>query len=356
MISQRALNRATLARQLLLRRHDMPALQAVEHLVGLQAQAPFPPYFGLWCRLAGFRPQELAELLTERQVVRIVLMRGTVHLVSAADCLWLRPLTQPLLTRYLDQVYGKQLAALDQHAVIEVGRELLAGAPMTAAALGAGLAERFPEAGAAELAQLMRSRVALVQVPPRAVWGRAGQTAYATAEFWLERELHPEPSLEELVLRYLAAFGPATVADVQAWSGLTGLREVVDRLRPRLVTLADEAGRELFDLPDAPRPGEDEPAPVRLLAPFDNLLLSHSDRTRVISDEHRKRVVTINGQVHGTVLVDGFVHGTWKRDKAVLTVEPFLPMSAAQEQEIMKEAAALLEFAEPGKNHDIRGI
>ncbi|MFI6317133.1 winged helix DNA-binding domain-containing protein [Nonomuraea sp. NPDC050556] len=350
MISQRALNRATLARQLLLTRHAMPALQVVEHLVGLQAQAPFPPYFGLWCRLDGFRPQELAELLVERQVVRIVLMRGTVHLVSAADCLWLRPLTQPLLERYLNQAYGKRLGELDVEAVVKAGRELLEKAPLTAAALGAGLAERFPGVKQDALAQVMRSLVGMVQVPPRAVWGKAGQTAYATAESWLGRELHPEPALEQLVARYLAAFGPATVADMQAWSGLTGLRAVVGRMD--LLRLDGE----LYDLPQAPRPGEDAPAPVRLLAPFDNLLLSHADRTRVISDEHRKRVVTINGQVHGTILVDGFVHGIWKRDKATLTLEPFAPLTSAQREEVGAEAVALMEFAEPGKSHDIRGI
>ncbi|MGN9786106.1 winged helix DNA-binding domain-containing protein [Nonomuraea sp. ZG12] len=356
MISRHALNRATLDRQLLLRRHSMPALQAVEHLVGLQAQAPFPPYFGLWSRLDGFRPEELARLLEQREAVRIVLMRGTVHLVSAADGLTLRPLTQPLLTRYLLNAYGKTIASLDLDAVVATGRRALEERPLTGAQLGARLAERYPGVSAADLSQIMRSLAPLVQVPPRAVWGKAGQTAYATVESWLGRAPHPAPTLDDLVTRYLTAFGPATVADAQAWSGLTGLREVFDRLRPRLVVLEDEHGRELFDLPDAPRPGPGAPAPVRLLAPFDNLLLSHADRTRVISDEHRKRVITINGQVLGTVLVDGFVQGAWKRDKAVLTVDMFAPVTAGQAEEIQAEAAALLAFAEPGKAHDIRGI
>ncbi|GGP09578.1 winged helix DNA-binding domain-containing protein [Nonomuraea glycinis] len=356
MISRHALNRATLDRQLLLRRHSMPALQAVEHLVGLQAQAPFPPYFGLWSRLDGFRPEELARLLEQREVVRIVLMRGTVHLVSAADGLTLRPLTQPLLTKYLLNAYGTVMASLDLDAVVATGRQVLAAGPLTGAQLGVRMAEHHPGAGATDLSQIMRMLVPLVQVPPRAVWGKAGQTAYATVESWLGREPHPAPSLDDLVLRYLAAFGPATVADAQAWSGLTRLREVFDRLRARLVVLEDEHGRELFDLPDAPRPGPGAPAPVRLLAPFDNLLLSHADRSRVISDDHRKRVITINGQVLGTVLVDGFVQGAWRRDKAVLTVDMFAPVTAGQAEEIRAEAAALLAFAEPGKAHDIRGI
>lgn len=352
MIDLKALNRATLSRQLLLERHRMPAVQAVEHLVGMQAQAPMPPYFGLWSRLAGFSTGELSRLLLEREVVRVVLMRGTVHLVSAADCLMLRPLTQPILTRYLETAYGPRLADVDRQEVVAAGRKALDGAPLTAARLGAVLAEQFPGAAAADLAQAMRSLVALVQVPPRGVWGKSGQTAYATAESWLGRELHDRPSIDEVVIRYLRAFGPATVADVQTWSGLTGLREVVERLRPRLIEL--DGG--LYDLPEAPRPGADVPAPVRLLAPFDNLLLSHADRTRIITDEHRKRVITINGQVLGTILVDGFVRGTWKRDKNRVSVELFEPVTASQAAEIEAEATALLAFAEPGREPHIEGI
>jgi hypothetical protein len=356
VITTAGLNRALLARQLLLDRHEMSALQAVEHLVGLQAQAPFPPYFGLWSRLAGFRPQELAGLLEGRQVVRIVLMRGTVHLVSAADALMLRPLTQPLLDRYLAATRGKRLTGLDLAAVVAAGRDILdTQGALTGSRRGALLAERF-EASADDLAHVMRVLAPLVQVPPRAVWGRSGQTAYATLESWLGCELPPVRPVEELVVRYLAAFGPATVADVQAWSGLTGLREAVERLRPDLVELRDENGRTLYDLPDAPRPPADTPAPVRLVAPFDNLLLSHADRTRVIADAHRKQVITVNGQVLGTVLVDGFVRGTWKRDGAVLSVEMFEPVGTGQAEQIRAEAAALLEFAEPGGAHEIRGI
>ncbi|MFI6478721.1 winged helix DNA-binding domain-containing protein [Nonomuraea sp. NPDC050663] len=355
-IGLRALNRATLERQLLLRRHPMPALQAIEHLVGLQAQAPFPPYFGLWCRLSGFDPDHLSQLLLQRQAVRIVLMRGTVHLVSADDCLFLRPLMQPLLTRYLQSAYATRLAGVTHEEVLAAGEEMLATAPVTAAALGAALAERFPAAKAADLAQIMRSLAALVQVPPRAVWGKAGQTRYATAQHWIGRPLHADPTPEQLVRRYLAAFGPASVADMQAWSGLKGLREIFERLRPQLITLTAPSGTELFDLPDAPRPGDDVPAPVRLLAPFDNLLLSHADRTRVITDAQRQRVITINGQVLGTVLVDGFVAGTWKRDKGVLTVELDDTQPPAVVDEIAAEARALLAFAEPKAAHEIRGL
>ncbi|WP_328808628.1 winged helix DNA-binding domain-containing protein [Nonomuraea montanisoli] len=358
MISTRELNRATLARQLLLRRHAMPALEAVEHLVGLQAQAPFPPYFGLWSRLDGFTPDELARPLLEREAVRMVLMRGTVHLVTAADALTLRPLTQPLLDRHLNLAHGRSLQGVDADRLAKTIRQALAERPLTSAELGAHLAERFPAAAPDDLAVAVRCVVPLVQVPPRAVWGKAGRTAYAAMEDWLGRPPHPEPSPERLVLRYLAAFGPATVADAQAWSGLTGLREIVERLRPRLVVLRDEQGRELFDLPDAPRPGADVPAPVRLVAPFDNVLLGHADRTRIISDEHRRTVITINGQVLGTVLADGFVRGVWKREGPVVTVEPFAPLTPGQVEEVRAEALALLAFAEPAKadRHEVRGI
>src|SRR5215470_477486 len=267
VLGRRELNRALLDRQMLLRRVPLPAetgpraervIETVEHLAGLQAQAPFPPYYGLWSRLAGFRPGDLAELILSRRLVRIALMRGTIHLVSAGDCLMLRPLIQPVLDRAMSTTYGRQLSEL-----------------------GTLLSAQWPDHPPAALAQGVRALVPLVQVPPRAVWGLAGQAAHTSAESWLGRDLKAGPQLDDLVVRYLAAFGQATVMDMQAWSGLTRLREAVDRLRPGLRTFRDEQGAELFDLPDAPRPGPDVPAPVRLVAEFDNLILSHADRARI---------------------------------------------------------------------------
>ncbi|MEV4163538.1 winged helix DNA-binding domain-containing protein [Nonomuraea dietziae] len=342
MISQRALNRATLARQLLLRRHAMSPLRAIEHLVGLQAQAPFAPYFGLWSRLESFEPKELADLLLGREVVRITLMRGTVHLVSAADCLAIRPLIQPMLTRALT---ARRLEGLDHEAVVAEGRALLTERPLSVKAMTPLLAERFPDADPAAPPVILRWLLPMVQVPPRAVWGKAGDAVLTPVEAWLGRDLDPSPDPQALLTRYLAAFGPATIADMQAWSGLTGLRASVARMD--LVDL----GGGLLDLPDAPRPDEDTPAPVRLVAPFDNLVLSHADRTRVISDEHRKRVITVNGQVHGTVLVDGYVRGIWKRTAATVTVTLFGP---GPREEIEAEALALLAFAEPGSKPVVR--
>jgi hypothetical protein len=371
VLSQRALNRALLGRQLLLDRVGLPdeagprraaVIQTIEHLVGLQAQAPFPPYYGLWSRLGGFRPDDLAELITDRSVVRIALMRGTIHLVSARDCLPLRRLLQPVLERGLQGTFGKQLAGVDPVAVAAAGRTLVESEPMTFSQLGDALAGRFPVHPPGALAQAVRAHVPLVQVPPRAVWGRAGQSRHTSAEHWLGQPAPPASAhplaetLAGLVTRYLSAFGPATVRDVAAWSGLTGLRAVMEQLRPSLVTFRDEQGAELFDLPSAPRPGEEVPAPVRLAAEFDNLLLAHADRSRVVHPDHLKRFYTINGIFPGSVLVDGFVAGLWRlartKSTATLTVELFGP--ARQRDQVAPEAERLLEFCAPGVTHDIR--
>ena len=367
VLSRRALNRALLARQMLLGRTSVPAggaraeqvIGVIEHLVGLQAQAPFPPYYGLWSRLEGFHPGELAELIVERRVVRIALMRGTLHLVSARDCLLLRPLLQPVFERQLNAVYGKQLTGVDTGALAAAGRALVEAKPRTFSELGASLAERWTSHAPAALAQGVRALVPLVQVPPRAVWGRAGQALHTSAQSWLGSPRPGGLSLDSLLTRYLAAFGPASVKDVQAWSGLTGLREVTDRLRPRLRRFRSEQGAELFDLPEAARPHADHPAPVCLVAEFDNLILSHADRTRVITDDNRRRLFTKNGIFPGTVLIDGFAVGIWRitrsRGSAALTIELFELASNRDRDAITCEGERLLAFAAAdAERHDIR--
>jgi hypothetical protein len=371
VLSRRALNRALLSRQLLLDRVDLPeepgrrramVLQAIEHLVGLQAQAPFPPYYGLWSRLGGFRPEDLAALLTDRRAVRIALMRGTIHLVSAPDCLPLRRLVQPVLERGLRGAFGKQLAGVDPAALAAAGRELVESEPLTFSQLGDALARCWPDHPPAALAQGVRAYVPLVQVPPRAVWGRAGQSAHTSAEHWLGPVAEQDPANSEretlagLVTRYLAAFGPATAGDMAAWSGLTGLRAVMDQLRPSLVTFRDEQGAELFDLPAAPRPGEEAAAPIRLTAEFDNLLLAHADRSRMIQADDLKRFYTINGIFPGAVLIDGFVAGVWRlartKRTATLTVELF--GSSRKRAQVAQEAERMLAFCASEASHDIR--
>ncbi len=346
-------------------------MQTIEHLIGLQAQAPFPPYYGLQSRLDGFGPDDLAALITSRQVVRIALMRGTIHLVSARDCLPLRQLLQPVIDRGLRGTFGKQLAGVDAAALAAAGRALVESEPMTFSQLGQALAGRWPDHPPAALAQGVRAFVPLVQVPPRAVWGQAGQSRHTSAEQWLEQPVPAgeaggatagEPAraavlgLADLVTRYLGAFGPATVRDVQAWSGLTGLKAVMEQLRPSLVTFRDEQGAELFDLPGAPRPGGEVPAPVRLVAEFDNLVLSHANRSRVISAEHAKRLYGINGVFPGPVLIDGFVSGMWRlhrsRDTTTLTIEIFGPLR--ERAALEHEAERMLAFCSPSTSHHIR--
>ena len=316
VLSARALNRATLARQLLLRRAGLAPPDAVRHLVGLQAQVPHDPYTALWSRLDRFRPESLSTLLEERAVVRIGVMRGTIHLVTAADCLLLRPLVQPVfegqLWRHRD--HAPELRGVELEPVVAVGRSLLDERSRTGPELRALLGERFPDVDAAALVYACQMRLALVQPPPRGLWGRRARVAWTTAEAWLGRPLDTSPSLDEVVLRYLAAFGPASVADAATWSRLTGLREVFERLRPRLVTFRDERGRELFDLPDAPRPDPAAPAPVRFLPEYDNVLLSHDDRSRFVSAEARAALRPVWAVGWGAVLHDGVVSGAWRAE------------------------------------------
>jgi hypothetical protein len=367
VLSSQALNRALLSRQGLLSPPPhlagaTPAgrvIEMVEHLVGLQAQAPFPPYYGLWSRLADFQPSDLATLITERKVVRLALMRGTIHLVSARDGLRLRPLVQPVMDRALKAVFGTRLADIDTRSLAAAGRALVEEEPRTFGELGALLSPQWPGHDPAALAQGVRALVPLVQVPPRAIWGAAGQARHTSAESWLGGRTDGSASLDSLVERYLAAFGPASVRDVQAWSGLTRLQEVASRLRPRLRTFRDEHGTELLDLPEAPRPDPATPVPVRLTAEFDNLTLSHADRTRIISDRNRARLFTRNGVFPGIVLVNGFAAGMWRiarpRGAAVLTVEPFAPTQERDRGAITREALRLLDFAAPGAQaRDVR--
>jgi hypothetical protein len=360
VLSRRALNRSTLARQLLLERSDRSALDAIGHLVGLQAQVPLNPYLGLWSRLARFAPEDLATLLWERRAVRIVVMRGTIHLVTADDALLLRPLVQPVLdgemARHRD--YAPALAGVDLAAVLDHARPLLAERPRPVPELRRLLAERFPDHDAGALAFACRNRLALVQVPPRGVWGRRAQVTLTTAEAWLGRSLVAEPSVDDVVLRYLAAFGPATAADMAAWSRLTGFREVVERLRPRLRTFRDEHGRELLDVLDGLLADPDRPAPPRLLPEYDNLLLSHADRRRSTRDD--AAALATDGPIHGTALSDGFVAATWTLardlDGAATTMTlRHLPLPRRPLADLEAEAHRALQFLEPTViRHDVR--
>ncbi len=360
MLSYRALNRAMLQRQMLLARESAAAIDAIRHLVGMQSQAPNAPYVGLWSRLTDFAHDELAALITSRQAVRISCLRGTIHLVTADDAAMLRPLTQVVLTRAIfSQAFGKNLAGLDLGPVLAHARALAAQRPRTRAEMARLLAERWPGWDATSLGYAFTYLVPLIQVPPRGIWGQTDPIAWSPAQDWLGRDLDQDPAPDEVMLRYLAAFGPATVADAQTWSGLTKLREVADRLGPRLRTFTGPAGAELLDLPDAPLPDEESEAPPRFLPEYDNVLFSYADRNRVNPDKNEIPLAPGNGGRCGTVLVDGTFQATWQitvaGDAATLLIKPFARLSNASQDALTDEGARLLAFAAgAASSYDVR--
>jgi hypothetical protein len=356
VLGRRALNRATLARQLLLRREERSALDAVDHLVGLQAQEPQEPHVGLWSRLAGSAPAELDGLLGARQVVRTQLMRRTLHLVTADDCLRLRPVHQQMLVARMLGVLGRRLPGVDLGELAAAGEPLFAEEPRLLPEVGRLLAGRWPDALPRDLGDALSSLVPLVQTPPRGLWRQQAPARNTTVRAWLGRDLHDGPHddvLDGLVLRYLRAYGPAASADLRAWCGLSGLPAVVARLRPQLRSWRDERGRELLDVADAPLPDPDEPAPVRFLPAFDNAVLGYDDRSRVIADEHRGLSVT----GARLVLVDGSVSATWTtRDRddggVEVSVLPLRPLTPAERDDVEAEGtglASLLGDGVPGR-------
>lgn len=344
MLTTRVLNRTLLKRQYLLERTSATPVEMVEHLVGLQAQDTQPPYVGLWSRLRRFDPAELSELLESREASRILLMRGTIHLVTAADCLGLRPLLQGMLER---QVRGTEFfghcADIPREELESAAHEVLGPEPVPVRELGAALVRRFPAYQPGHLANTVRVLLPLVQAPPRGVWKRSGGPAYVHAAEWHGAPLAPFDPVD-VVRRYLRAFGPATAADLRTWSGLTGLRPVLDELADELVTYKDEAGRTLFDLEGLPLADEDDSAPVRLLGKYDNVWLSHADRTRVAEPEKRQRWMGRNGGVGNTVFVDGMLEGLWRQVDDRVEVELFRRLTRAERAELDAEVAALEHF------------
>ena len=351
-ISLRALNRATLARQLLLTRHSMKPVAAIERLAGMQAQVPRPPFVGLWSRLEAFKRDDLVRAIERREVVRSTLMRATIHLVSRRDFLaWRTPL-QPALTRGVQSLFGKQLVDVDVDALIDSARRRFETDPSTFAYLRSHLKERFPALDERLMGYVVRMQLPLVQTPaPGAEWAYPANASFTVAEGWLADVPSADTSLDSLALRYLAAFGPATSRDFQTWSGVQGGRELLDRLRDRLVAFTADDGRELFDVPKAPRPDSDVAAPVRFLPEYDNLLLAFDDRRRIIDPVHRTHLISKNLTIPATMLVDGMVAGSWKvertKKEARLQMTPFGAMARRTRQALADEGEALLAFLEP---------
>jgi len=360
VLSTRALNRATLARQLLLERARIPVLDAIEQVIALQAQLPNPPYVGLWARLADFTKESLTALIEKRRVVRSTMMRCTQHLVTARDYLQLRPVLQPVITRSWKTIYAKRIARMDLDEVLDTARQLLEADPRTITELQSLFSERWPKRDANALAYTVQCLLPLVHVPPRGTWGRGGAVPAALAEQWLRRPLSSDAAPEELIVRYLGAFGPASVADAQMYSGLTGLRAPFEALRPQLRIFRNEEGKELFDLPDAPLPDPDTPVAPLFLPEYDNALLAHADRRRVVSDANRTRIRTQNGMLP-TLLVDGMVAGRWRitrgRASAVMEIEPYGRLSKRDRAAVTEEALRLLAFTDDdGATRDIRWL
>ncbi len=349
ILSQRELNRTLLARQQLLARSDMAPLAMVEQLAGLQSQIPNPPYIGLWTRLQEFQRDDLTRLLATQQVVRAAMDRSTLHLVSAADHQRIRPLLQPALERALAAFFGKRASGLEIAPLVAAARDLFAEGPRTTGELRAYLLTVAPAADGDALAYAVRTHLPLVQVPPAGSWGTGSGGAYLMAEQVLDPAI-PPLDLAGLFRRYLVAFGPASVLDFQTYTGLTKLRPLTAELTAGLTRYQDVQGRDLFDLPDLPILPADTPAPPRFVPEYDNLLLAHADRTRIIADADKPQVFLSAGRVLGTVLLDGFVAGTWKAERskqqAVLRVQPFTPLSPAMQAALAAEGERLLRFIE----------
>lgn len=353
VLGVRALNRALLHRQLLLRRQEISVADALEHLVGLQSQNPNGPYIALWSRLADFDPEELADLVAARKVTRVALMRWTLHAVTARDCLALRPVLQPVIERRLKATFGRHLAGIDLDALTRRGRAFVEHEPRSFGDIGRLLASEWTGYEPRALANAMSALVPLVHVPPRGLWGRNGRAVQTTAERWLGRPLERTAQPDELIMRYLAAFGPASVADIRAWSGLTRLDGAIGRLRPVLRSFRDEDGNELLDVAGGALPDPETPAPARFLADFDNAVLGHANRSRIDASTRRRRVVGPR-----TFLLDGFIAGTWRlirtRHVATLEIAPFDAIEREERIALAEEGMRLLTFLTAAAEPDAR--
>ncbi len=341
MLSLRDLNRTLLRRQHLLERTRMPALAMVQHLMGLQAQENLPPYLSLAARLEDFDPRELSQALEDREAVRFLSMRGTIHVLVPEDALSLRGWVQ----RALDQQsasnqMSRPARGVPVQALVTATRRLLEPGPLPVKELGERLAQIFPGVPAAALAHTARERVPMVQLPPRGLWQQSGGVLYQTVESWLGRPT-TDTDVHELVRRYLRAFGPATPADMTVWSRVTKLGPVFKEMAAELVVVECADGTRRYDVPDAPYAEADTPAPVRLLGAYDNVWLSHANRDHIVPVEVRQRWMGTNGGVGNTIFVDGFMAGLWwYRDRRVVT-DVFRKLSRQARRELDAEVDAV---------------
>jgi hypothetical protein len=329
-MSRRALNRTLLARQGLLSRWEVGAAEALERLVGMQAQVPQAPYVGLWSRVERFDPLELSGLIERGEAVRGTLMRCTLHLVTARDFARMRPPLQIVCERglYTASPFGRRLHGVDMDALLAAGRSILREGAVGTAALGRALGAHFPDHDEEALGYAIRYLEPLVHVPPRGMWKRGGAAKLALIE------VGEDTGPGELIVRYLRGYGPASTADIRAWSGLQRVAEIVARL-----DVVDVDG--LWDVPDGVFADAGVAAPPRFLGEFDTMLVAYAERSRIIPDEHRD--VVVNSLGRPMFLVDGFIRGFWKLGDA-LEIEPLVPLSAQEADAVVAEAERLLGF------------
>ncbi|NUS45589.1 MAG: winged helix DNA-binding domain-containing protein [Mycobacteriaceae bacterium] len=325
----------------------------VEYLVGLQAQDVLPPFVGLWNRIEGFDPAAVSAGLSDRSLARLTLMRGTIHLVTARDAVRIAPHIQPELEKvpFRKGFYFGETVGLDPEEVRAHGERLVGAEPVTTAQLRAHAARLWPDRKPAAVVQAWLYQLAVLQVPPRGMWGHNERPSWARIEPWLGLALDREYPRAELLARYLAAFGPASTMDMQTWSRFTGLKPDVDSLGDRLRRYTDERGRTLYDLADAELADPDLPAPARLLGWYDNVFLSHQDRTRIVpaTSVYKPDLRAYEAPF----LVDGFAAGTYRiertSDTAQLVLRPSRALNRRESAELTAEADRLLAFVEPDR-------
>ncbi len=343
VLTARHRNRALLARQLLLDRPELDLPAALEQVAGLQTQYAPSAYIGLWSRLRDFTRPMLTDALVERRAIQGTLMRSTIHTVSAADYWPLAIAVHEPRRAWWLRALRRELDGVDLEAAAEAMREELAGGPLRERELKARLAARgFPRLAAVGAAFSLD----LVRVPPSGTWERRRADLYGLADAWLPPPvLTTDEATDHLVRRYLAGFGPASAADIASFAGLpvTGVRGALARIGH--VTYADEAGKELLDLPEAPLPDPETPAPVRFLGTWEALLLVHARGTGVLPEAHRPRIFhTRAPHSFNTFLVDGQVAGTWRHEPAGIALAPFDPLAPADRRALDEEAHRLEAF------------
>ena len=341
------LSTRTLTRTLWLRQQLVPGQRSVTgvapmvaHLLGLQAQDNLPPYLSLAARIDGFSPADLSDRLEDRSLVRFFSMRGTVHVLTADDALQLRGWVQPALDRVsaTNQTSKAARHLTTEHLEAVVGPFLGDGA-RSHTEIGQALAEVHPDVPEDALRHVTREQLPLLQVPPRGLWKRSGGVVYAYADRYLGRPF-AEADVEDVVVRYLSAYGPATAADMTKWSMVTRLGPVFTAMAKdgRLIMHTDENGRTLYDVPGAPI-AEDLDLPPLLLGMYDNVFLSHADRDRIAPDEARKAWMGVNGGVGSTLFLDGLLAGLWRLDEGRVVVKPFSTPTRAEQRGIDSEVA-----------------